>query len=65
MMFGGAASVSWHLSGVGPVVTSDVVDDSQPTQTAIVASSDNNTDRYRPSVWVSEGGDGALECIEA
>ena len=26
-MFGGGARVSWHLAGVGPVVTADVVDD--------------------------------------
>ena len=28
-MFGGCASVSWHFDGVGPVVTDDVVAESQ------------------------------------
>ncbi len=47
-MFDGEVTVSWHFVGVGPVVTEDVVADSQPaTMVAIVSE---NSQRYK---WAS------------
>src|SRR5262245_66009326 len=50
--FAGSLAASWHLAGVGPVVTSDVVEESQPARAiATVAKSAGRTD-------------GCLQCIE-
>jgi hypothetical protein len=65
-MLGGAPSVSWHFDGVGPVVTDDVVADSQPTPSAI-AKIEVSTDKYLHT-WLVEvipSRDAGLVRIEA